>query len=97
MSTVRGGESAWHKIDRFSEEFQKSQEKKSSKDKPLVSCGILEFFQKTAGFKPTAYQEKLLLDENQFIAARWSRQSGKSLCLAVLHCSTHWAVQTVDN
>ncbi len=88
MSSIKGGESAWHKIDRYSEEFQKSHEKQSTKDEPLISCGVLEFFQTTAGFKPTAYQEKLLLDENQFIAARWSRQSGKSLCLAVLSLYT---------
>ncbi|HZY94028.1 MAG TPA: hypothetical protein VFE98_04100 [Candidatus Bathyarchaeia archaeon] len=84
MSSVKGGESAWHKIDRFSEEFEKSQEKQSIKDKPLISCGILEFFQTTAGFKPTAYQEKLLVDDNQFIVARWCRQSGKSLSLSIL-------------
>ena len=36
------------------------------------------------GFKPTAYQEKLLRDPSQFIVARWSRQSGKTHCVAVL-------------
>lgn len=54
------------------------------RDKPLIGCGILEFFEKTAGFKPTAYQQKLLVDDNQFIVARWCRQSGKSLTLSVL-------------
>jgi hypothetical protein len=36
------------------------------------------------GFKPTVYQEKLLRDPAQFIVARWSRQSGKTHCVAVL-------------
>ncbi len=56
----------------------------ANKNKPLVSCGILEFFQQVTGFKPTGYQEELLLDQNQFIVARWARQSGKSLTLAVI-------------
>ncbi len=58
--------------------------REANKNKPLVSCGILEFFQQVTGFNPTSYQEKLLLDQNQFIVARWARQSGKSLTLAVI-------------
>ncbi len=58
--------------------------REANKNKPLVSCGILEFFQQVTGFKPTDYQEKLLLDQNQFVVARWARQSGKSLTLAVI-------------
>ena len=41
-------------------------------------------FCRTLGFEPTAYQNKLLEDKNQFIAARWSRQSGKSHIVAAL-------------
>ncbi len=58
--------------------------REANKNKPLVSCGIIEFFQQVTGFKPTGYQEELLLDQNQFIVARWARQSGKSLTLAVI-------------
>ena len=36
------------------------------------------------GFEPTAYQKALLLDLSQFVVARWSRQSGKSLCLTLI-------------
>src|SRR5262249_19611064 len=32
----------------------------------------------------TDYQERLMLDQNQFVVARWARQSGKSLTLAVM-------------
>ena len=46
-------------------------------DDPVKFCRLL-------GFRPTTYQVKLLLDKAQFIAARWSRQSGKSHIVAVL-------------
>ena len=40
----------------------------------------LEFFRQVLGVEPTDYQKELieLFQKNQFIAARWSRQSGKS-------------------
>ena len=44
----------------------------------------VEFCVQYLGFKPTVYQEKLLRDPAQFIVARWSRQSGKTHCIAVL-------------
>lgn len=44
----------------------------------------VEFCANRLGFRPTAYQEKLLRDPAQFIVARWSRQSGKTHCVAVL-------------
>ncbi len=44
----------------------------------------MEFCVKQLGFKPTTYQEKLLRDPAQFVVARWSRQSGKTHCVAVL-------------
>ncbi len=44
----------------------------------------VEFCVQYLGFKPTVYQEKLLRDPAQFIVARWSRQSGKTHCVAVL-------------
>ncbi len=44
----------------------------------------VDFCVQYLGFKPTVYQEKLLRDPAQFIVARWSRQSGKTHCIAVL-------------
>src|SRR5437773_2324523 len=44
----------------------------------------VEFCVQYLGFRPTVYQEKLLQDPAQFIVARWSRQSGKTHCVAVL-------------
>src|SRR2546425_9673064 len=44
----------------------------------------VEFCVQYLGFKPTVYQEKLLRDLAQSIVGRWSRQSGKTHCVAVL-------------
>ena len=40
----------------------------------------IEFFRQVLGVEPTDYQKELIemFQKNQFIAARWSRQSGKS-------------------
>lgn len=46
-------------------------------DDPIEFCRIL-------GFEPTIYQKKLLEDKSQFIAARWSRQCGKSYAVSAL-------------
>ncbi len=50
-------------------------------------------------FKPTDYQEKFLRDSSQFIALRWSRQSGKSFIVSarllwqvLLNNGTHVAI-----
>ncbi len=72
------------KIDRLYEKEIRARAREASKNKELVSCTLLEFFQRATGLNPTGYQEKLLLDENQFVVARWARQSGKSLTLAVV-------------
>src|SRR5437867_8085837 len=58
--------------------------KTANNNKQLVAGGILEFFELATGFKATAYQERLMQDRSQFIVARWARQSGKSLTLAVI-------------
>jgi hypothetical protein len=45
------------------------------------------FFEQVVGFKPTEYQKDLARKfmENQFVALRWNRQSGKSwICSALL-------------
>ena len=42
----------------------------------------VDFCKRLLGFQPTPYQEKFLKDSNQFIALRWSRQSGKSYIVA---------------
>src|SRR5690349_4908308 len=60
---------------------------------PVAFCRCL------LGFTPTPYQEKFLRDPSQFIALRWSRQSGKSYIVssriiwnAVLNNGSHAAI-----
>jgi phage FluMu gp28-like protein len=46
----------------------------------------IDFFEQTLNFTPTEYQKQLtkFFMENQFVAARWCRQSGKSHTIAAL-------------
>jgi hypothetical protein len=46
----------------------------------------VKFFEQVIGFKPFAYQSEFiqLFQDNQFTAARWCRQSGKTLIIAAL-------------
>jgi len=75
--------------------------------KRLVASGILEgiptdpteFCKQLLGFSPTKYQELFLRDPSQFIALRWSRQSGKSFIVsariiwqAITNNGTHTAI-----
>ncbi len=76
--------SAFVKIDRLYESEIRARARDAEKDKPIIACGILDFFKQMTGFEPTAYQKALLLDLSQFVVARWSRQSGKSLCLTLI-------------
>jgi len=66
-----------------------------------LSADPIEFFRQIIGFEPTSYQCELtkLFQENQFLAARWSRQSGKSHIISALltwyaltHPESHIAV-----
>ena len=76
--------SAFVKIDHLYESEMRARDRDAQKDKPFTSSGILDFFKQMTGFEPTAYQVRFLLDTSQFVVARWSRQSGKSLCLTLI-------------
>jgi phage FluMu gp28-like protein len=76
--------SAFVKIDRLYDTVLRANARDAVKEVPIIICGILDFFRQMTGFEPTAYQIALLLDQSQFIVARWSRQSGKSLCLTLI-------------
>src|SRR5713101_379271 len=76
--------SAFVKIDRLYDYEMQARARDAEKDKQITKSGILDFFREMTGFDPTAYQVALLLDPSQFIVARWSRQSGKSLCLTLI-------------
>ena len=51
-----------------------------------LSSDPVEFFEQVMGFKPFAYQVEFIrmFQENQFTAARWCRQSGKSWIVSAL-------------
>ncbi len=57
----------------------------AEKTKELIQNPI-EFFRHILNFEPTSYQQELtqLFLDHQFIAARWSRQSGKSFIISAL-------------
>jgi phage FluMu gp28-like protein len=70
-------------INRYYDDYQSERERDQASNRPLVEdTDVVEFFNHL-GFQATVYQEKLLRDKSQFILARWSRQSGKSVAMAV--------------
>src|SRR5947199_10640141 len=76
-------ESPGRKLNRYYENLQNERKRDEARNRPLIEeTNVVEFF-KHLGFQATVYQEKLLRDKSQFILARWSRQSGKSLAMAV--------------
>src|SRR5665648_193880 len=58
------------------------------------------FFEQVIGFKPYLYQKEFidLFESNQFTAARWCRQSGKTQTISALllkYAVTHQTLQSV--
>ena len=51
-----------------------------------LSVNAVDFFEQILGFKPYAYQKEFaeLFEKNQFTAARWCRQSGKTQTISAL-------------
>ena len=74
----------WSKIDSRYRKVVRARRRESVSKKALITCDIIRFFRFVTGFEPTDYQVRFLLDQNQFVVARWARQTGKSLTLAVL-------------
>src|SRR3989441_3939072 len=72
-----------NKINRYYEHLENARERDEASNRPLIEeTDVVELF-KHLGFQATTYQEKLLRDKSHFVLARWSRQSGKSLAMAV--------------
>src|SRR5712692_9298643 len=72
-----------NKINRYYEQLQGERERDEASNRSLIEeTDVVELF-KHLGFQATKYQEKLLRDKSHFVLARWSRQSGKSLAMAV--------------
>src|SRR3990170_7613088 len=59
-----------------------------------LSADPTKFFEQIIGFKPYEYQKEFIekFQNNQFTAARWCRQSGKTFIIAALllwYATTH--------
>lgn len=91
MSSLRKRARAFHHC-RFFEERARLREQALAIEQLRLSkveslkTDPLEFFRQILGFEPTDYQKEIieLFQKNQFVAARWSRQSGKSFTASAL-------------
>ncbi len=80
----------WDKVKRSDRLIEIAQAEKIKK----LSSDPVEFCTQILGFKPFPYQKEFIqiFTENQFTAARWSRQSGKTFIIAALllwYATTH--------
>jgi phage FluMu gp28-like protein len=70
--------------DAFWRDIEKLRQKKQAKSKGAVlPKAPKEFVEKLFNFKPKDYQAALLEDNSKRIAVRWSRQAGKTTCIAL--------------
>ncbi|MCL5949458.1 MAG: terminase family protein [Candidatus Bathyarchaeota archaeon] len=72
----------WHEIQQSSSQLKQTVEQKTQQ----LSDNPAEFFEQTLGFKPYGYQKEFaeIFEKNQFTAARWCRQSGKTQTISAL-------------
>jgi phage FluMu gp28-like protein len=80
----------WHRVQQTNREIRQSETTKTQK----LSSDPIRFFEQIIGFKPFSYQEEFIkiFQNNQFTAARWCRQSGKTFIIAALllwYATTH--------
>ena len=72
----------WYRLQRSVKIVEAKEMEKAQK----LSADPAEFFRQIVGFEPTKYQVELinLFLNNDFVAARWCRQSGKSWIISAL-------------
>jgi phage FluMu gp28-like protein len=80
----------WQRLQQSSRQIQQANLKKTRD----LSADPVEFCSSVLGFKPFSYQEQFirLFEANQFTAARWCRQSGKTFIISSLllwYAATH--------
>ncbi|MFB3887971.1 MAG: terminase large subunit domain-containing protein [Candidatus Bathyarchaeia archaeon] len=75
-------------------ELHQLKQKAAQKQKHTFPADPVQFCIETLDFKPTTYQTELIqqFQNNQFIAARWARQTGKSHTISAL--LLHYALTT---
>lgn len=71
---------------KIKQQIKKLKQEIQNKQKINIPKDPTEFCKQTLNFKPTNYQQNLIkqFQQNQFIAARWCRQSGKSQTISTL-------------
>ena len=80
----------WHNVQQTNRQIRQSIIEKTQE----LSTDPIQFFEQVIGFKPFAYQAEFIrmFQENQFTAARWCRQSGKTFIISSLllwYATTH--------
>ena len=72
----------WQKVEQENRHLRQ----KVTKQTEQLSVNTVDFFEKVLGFKPYEYQKEFveLFENNQFTAARWCRQSGKTETISAL-------------
>ena len=80
----------WQKLEQTNQQIQQVNLQKTK----ALSADPVEFCSSVLGFKPFSYQEQFirLFETNQFTAARWCRQSGKTFTISALllwYATTH--------
>jgi hypothetical protein len=80
----------WHNVQLTNREIRQAAIEKTQS----LSVDPTKFFEQVIGFKPFAYQAEFIrmFQENQFTAACWCRQSGKTFIIAALllwYATTH--------
>jgi hypothetical protein len=72
----------WREVQQSSTRLRQTVEQKTRE----LSDNPAEFFEQTLGFKPYGYQKEFaeIFENNQFTAARWCRQSGKTQTISAL-------------
>jgi phage FluMu gp28-like protein len=66
------------------DELEKFKKELLARESPTVPDDPIQFCVEVLEFTPTDYQARFLQDMGQFIALRWSRQSGKTFTVAAL-------------
>jgi phage FluMu gp28-like protein len=72
----------WQKLEATNQLIQQANLQKTT----ALSADPVQFISSVLGFKPYSYQEQFirLFEQNQFTAARWCRQSGKTFIISAL-------------
>jgi hypothetical protein len=72
----------WHNLQQSNQQVRQNLLKKTQE----ISADPIQFFEQILGFTPYSYQKEFveLFQNNQFTAARWCRQSGKTHIISAL-------------